>query len=107
MSRDDVAYDLVFSAEHENILASAFTGGVFVPNATDDTIARLYYATHDRAPDAAGLQGWENAAADGLPLQTIAQDFISSTEYPNLHGTQNNQQFVDSRPAQCTCVHSA
>jgi Domain of unknown function (DUF4214) len=96
MSRDDVAYDFVFSAEHESLLASAFTSGVFVPNATDDTIARLYYGTLDRAPDSAGLQGWENAAANGLPLQTIAQDFLSSQEYQNLHGSQTNQQFVDA-----------
>jgi len=96
MSRDDVAYDFVFSAEHENLLASAFTGGVFVPNATDDTIARLYYATLDRAPDAAGLQGWENAAANGEPLASIAQGFVSSPEYQNLHGSQTNQQFVEA-----------
>jgi hypothetical protein len=42
------------------------------------------------------LLNWENAAAQGTPLSAIAQSFIGSAEYQNLHGQQSNQQFVDA-----------
>jgi hypothetical protein len=96
LSRDEVAYDFVFSAEHESDLASAFNNGVFVPNGTGAAIARLFYALLDRPPDGGGLQFWENQAAHGTSLQTIAQDFISSSEYQHRHGPQTDQQFVDA-----------
>jgi hypothetical protein len=95
-SREDVALGIVLSPEHAQDLQSVFTDGVFVPSASDDAIARLYYGLLDRSPDAAGLQGWENAAAQGLSVRTIAQDFIGSPEYQHLHGTQTDQQFVDA-----------
>jgi VCBS repeat-containing protein len=95
-SREDVALDIALSPEHEQDLQAAFSAGVFVPSLTDTNIARLYYGLLDRAPDGPGLSGWEQAAANGVPLDTIAQDFINSSEYQTLHGPQTDQQFVDS-----------
>jgi hypothetical protein len=95
-SREDVALGIVLSPEHQQDLQGTFNAGVFVPDPTDSAVARLYYGLLDRPPDAAGLSGWENAAAQGLPLVTIAQDFINSPEYQNLHGPQTDQQFVDA-----------
>jgi hypothetical protein len=93
---EDVADFIVLSPEHESQQQSAFNAGLFVPNATDATIARLYYALVDRPPDAAGLQTWETSVAQGTSLQTIAQSLINSSEYQALHGQQTNQQFVDA-----------
>jgi hypothetical protein len=95
-SRADVAVALVTSQEHQQDLGAVFNAGAFVPSSTDCNIARLYYSLLDRAPDAAGLLGWENAAAQGTSLSAIAQSFIGSPEYQNLHGQQSNQQFVDA-----------
>ena len=86
----------MLSSEHQQDLQNTFAEGVFVPDATDSAIARLYYGLLDRSPDAPGLQAWENGAANGLSLQTIAQDFISSPEYQQVHGARNDQQFVDA-----------
>jgi hypothetical protein len=95
-SRVTVAEDILFSSEGEANVQGAFTGGVFLPSEGDAAIARLFYALLDRPPDGGGLQFWENQQAHGLPLQAIAQDFISSSEYQHLHGPQTDQQFVDA-----------
>jgi hypothetical protein len=95
-SREEIADHIAFSPEHVAQQQSAFDTGVFVTNATDATIARLYYALDNRAPDAAGLQTWETSVAQGTSLQSIAQSFINSSEYQALHGPQTNQQFVDA-----------
>jgi DNA-binding beta-propeller fold protein YncE len=95
-SRQDVALDIELSPEHEQDLQGRFNAGLFVPSLTDANIARLYYGLLDRAPDAGGLQNWESAAASGLSLENIAQDFISSPEYQSLHPKQTDQQFVDA-----------
>jgi hypothetical protein len=95
-SREDVADFIVLSPEHESQQQSAFNAGLFVPNATDATIARLYYALENRAPDALGLQTWETSVAQGTSLQSVAQSLIGSAEYQALHGQQTNQQFVDA-----------
>jgi hypothetical protein len=96
-SREEVALDIALSPEHEQNMQAAFNNaGVFVPSLTDTNIARLYYGLLDRAPDGGGLLGWEHASANGLSLDTIAQDFLNSSEYQTLHGPQTDQQFVDA-----------
>jgi hypothetical protein len=94
--REFVADEIVISPEHQSLEQSVFDAGLFVPSATDATIARLYYAILDRAPDATGLQGWETSVAQGMSLATVAQTLLSSSEYTTRHGQQTNQQFVDT-----------
>ena len=78
-------------------LQPALNAGVFVADATDASVARLYIGILDRAPDAAGLQGWENAAHNGTSLQSIANSFLNSSQYNAQHpGGSTNIQFVDS-----------
>ena len=50
----------------------------------------------DRAPDASGLSYWEGQAVEGVPLQTIAQDFLTSAEYTGQHANDSNTQFIDT-----------
>ncbi|MDD2266027.1 DUF4214 domain-containing protein [Sulfuricurvum sp.] len=55
--------------------------------ATLDNVAKLYVATFNRAPDAAGLDYWVNS---GMSLEDISQSFFDQPETQNLYpiGTQ-------------------
>lgn len=95
-SRVDVADAFVFSAEHVAQLQPALDAGVFVADATETAVARLYYGIFDRAPDAGGLHAWETAAHSGTSLSAIADAFLSSSEYRTAHTSGvTSRQFVD------------
>ena len=94
LTRAQVGVDIATSQESQNDLAPTFQAGVFVPSATDSSIARLYYGLLDRAPDAAGLQGWEGALANGTSLTQVAQAFLGSAEYQAGTVGQGNAQYV-------------
>jgi|GEM_PF-1611921 len=49
-------------------------------------IARLYYATLDRIPDADGLLYWVNQYQNGSSLDDICSGFMTSTEFQNNYG---------------------
>ena len=57
-------------------------------------IVRLYLATFLRLPDTAGLLNWVAAYRTGLPLETIAQAFVSSAEFQQRYDNLLNAQFV-------------
>jgi serralysin len=57
-------------------------------------VYRLYDAAFDRAPDTAGLIYNVNALAGPAPLQTLAQDFMSSPEFLARYGSVGDAQFV-------------
>lgn len=87
---------------------------VFVENADNANIARLYSAALNRAPDTGGLAGWEDlyannisgaAKAGGVYLSlaqtpiagaptSIAQGFTLSTEFQQHYGTLDDAGFV-------------
>jgi hypothetical protein len=87
---------------------------IFVENADNANIARLYSAALDRAPDTGGLSGWEDfyatqvsamAKSQGVyvalaktPLAvnglSIADGFILSPEFQLYYGSLDNTQFV-------------
>lgn len=52
--------------------------------ATQGNIAELYVATFNRAPDAAGLDYWDNT---GMSIEDIAQSFFDQTETQALYPT--------------------
>ena len=63
--------------------------------ATRDNVAKLYVATFDRAPDAAGLEYWVNTS--GLSLEGIATSFFDQDETKLLYPTNTaNNAFVES-----------
>ncbi|MCJ2144259.1 DUF4214 domain-containing protein [Methylobacterium sp. E-066] len=110
-SRADVADAFVFSDENIAQLQAGVTtlgstaqaqpqptagGASWITDATDASIARLYYGLLGRAPDADGFHSWEHAADNGIPLTSIAQTFLSSDEYISHHGSQTDQAFVES-----------
>jgi hypothetical protein len=92
--REQVALDIALSPEAESDLQLLLNSGVFAPSPTDSEIARLYYGLLDRAPDATGLAQWEALVANGTSLTTVAESFLSSTEYESVHGNQSDSQFL-------------
>lgn len=58
-------------------------------------IYRLYGATLDRTPDAAGFQSWADEFYNGTSLATAANEFVGSAEFQLTYGsTLTNSQFV-------------
>lgn len=55
---------------------------------------RLYDAVFDRAPDATGLPFWTGQIRSGLPLDTVADLFITATEFQLTYGTPDHGRFV-------------
>jgi TorA maturation chaperone TorD len=59
------------------------------------TIAKLYTALFNRAPDAAGFTFWVQAFENGASIGTLAQGFLTSPESLAIYPTsQTNAQFV-------------
>jgi len=86
---------------------------VFVENADNANIARLYSAAFDRAPDIAGLSFWEDIYARNVPASaksagyytalaqtndgsgvSIATNFMQSSEFTSRYGTLSDTAFV-------------
>jgi hypothetical protein len=86
---------------------------VFVENADNANIARLYSAALDRSPDAGGLFGWEDAYANDISAATkaggvylalaqtnagsgtsIAGGFTQSPEFLSKYGNLDDTGFV-------------
>jgi Domain of unknown function (DUF4214) len=86
---------------------------MFVENADNSNIARLYSAALDRAPDTGGLSGWDDIYANNISASTkaggvylalaqtgdgfgtsIAGGFAQSAEFQNKYGALNDSGFV-------------
>lgn len=85
---------------------------MFVENADNANVARLYVAALDRAPDIAGLSGWENLYAQVSAatkaegpyvalaetaiggVSSIAAGFTGSTEFQQKYGTLDDTGFI-------------
>jgi hypothetical protein len=58
---------------------------------------RIYEAAFDRKPDATGLGYWITQIDKGTSLKTVADGFLSSTEFNTLYGSSStNSSFVDN-----------
>jgi hypothetical protein len=55
---------------------------------------RLYQAAFDRKPDLEGLGFWIRAMEGGVSLNTVANDFIKSSEFLTTYGTVSNRDFA-------------
>jgi len=59
-------------------------------------IARLYYATLDRIPDAEGLSYWVSEYQKGVALNDICSGFMASGEFQNNYGDlSDNTAFLE------------
>ncbi len=59
-------------------------------------IVRLYDTVFDRAPDAGGLEFWNNASHTGLGLRDLATFFISAPEFASTYGEPTTRGFVEA-----------
>ena len=86
---------------------------IFIENADNANIARLYSAAFDRAPDPAGLSFWEDIYANNVSAgakvagyytslaqtndgsgSSIADNFMQSSEFQNRYGSLTDTAFV-------------
>ena len=59
-------------------------------------VYRMYQATLDRAPDAAGYEGWVTGLFEGtLGLDQMARGFVNSPEFKATYGSLDNSGFVE------------
>lgn len=81
-----------------NVERFKFVDGEFFTNAdsTAGQVHRVYGATLDREPDAAGLRFWNDHLEAGLPLQQMVDGFTASPEFTAKYGSAtSNTAFVD------------
>ncbi|MEM9797847.1 MAG: DUF4214 domain-containing protein [Pseudomonadota bacterium] len=96
-SRAEVVLGFSESAEFINKTAVASEGYDISFGMVDylDEVYRLYRATFDRNPDLPGMEFHAARLADGVPLNTVAQDFSGSQEFGIRYGTNtSNADFV-------------
>ncbi len=58
------------------------------------SVARLYLAFFDRAPDRAGFDFWTGVVRNGGRLNDIAAAFADSAEFRNTYGELNDAEFI-------------
>jgi Ca2+-binding RTX toxin-like protein len=94
--RTDVVLGFSESAEFVRTTAGAVLDHARAGHQTRwaDAVYRLYAATLDREPDAAGLRGWTALLADGASLSEIAGGFLGSVEFTRAYGSTNDTAFV-------------
>ncbi|WP_246691742.1 DUF4214 domain-containing protein [Methylobacterium sp. WL12] len=103
VSQAAVAVQIATSQEAQNVNASTFSTGVFVADASEASVARLYYGLLGRAPDAGGLQalsafvenGGGGAAGEAARLDQTAAAIINSPEYASTHSNGTALAFVN------------
>ena len=83
------------SPEHRTLTQPILNAGLWVADEKALQIARLYDATLDRLPDAAGLAGQLAALNGGTSLLQLAANFVGSAEFQARYGALSNQQFVE------------
>ena len=94
VSRTSVLVFFSESEEHRNLTQGSVDAGLWVANDQALVIARLYDATFDRLPDAAGLGAWTANLAAGMSALTIATAFAGSAEFQQRFGSVSNEQFI-------------
>lgn len=94
--RADVLVGFSESAENKARTAALFDRGVWVPALEAGGVARVFYATLGRAPDAAGLEYWTGLLRGGtLALRDIALGFMAAPEFTARYGAVSDERFVD------------
>ncbi len=95
-SRAQVVLGFSESREFVNATRSAaqsFTNARVEAGWTDD-VYRLYQATLDRAPDAAGFSDWIGRLGSGTSFLSAVQGFVGSREFQRSYGALDDTAFV-------------
>ena len=67
-----------------------FSGVASLGNEAMDSLAELYIAYFNRAPDATGLSFWGDKLAEGMSMREIAEHFFDQPEPRALYGEEIN-----------------
>lgn len=94
-TRADIAAAVATSAEAQTLLGPAFAGGLFVPDKAAADVARLYYGTLGRAPDADGLRLLTVFSESGLSKSGVATVMLDSLEFSSRFGALDASEFID------------
>jgi hypothetical protein len=77
----------------------SFSDGTLAFDAIPKSLFRLYEASFNRAPDAAGIGWWVNALDNGgLNVEQVSADFLHSPEFTDTFGdpaTLSNKTFIE------------
>jgi len=59
-------------------------------------IVSLYQAALNRTPDIGGMNYWVDAFTDGMEIESIAQNFVDSTEFTTYFAMDTNEAYLDT-----------
>jgi Domain of unknown function (DUF4214)/Bacterial Ig-like domain (group 3) len=79
--RSQVVVEFAFAAENELF---------------ERQIARLYFATYLRAPDANGLRFWAGRLRSGMLASSVAAEFAQAGEFVARYGALSNRAYVEA-----------
>lgn len=82
------------SPEHIAKLRPQVEVGLWDQNEAAVSVARLYHAALDRAPDAGGLTYWTQRVEGGQPLSAVADGFAFSAEFQQTYGALSQEGYV-------------
>jgi|AntAceMinimDraft_12_1070368.scaffolds.fasta_scaffold06413_3 subtilisin-like proprotein convertase family protein len=94
-TRGEVVVGFSESQENVNNHLIHTNAGIWDINETAGTVARLYWGTLGRAPDAAGLINWVGAIDGGMTFGAVANGFTNSPEFKNTYESLSNKQFAN------------
>ena len=95
-TRAEVLANFSESTENKSDTAPLLAKGLWAPDENAAAAARLYYATLDRAPDAAGSTYWTRQIESGTAtLLQEANLFVTSSEFIGRYGALDNAGFVN------------
>jgi Ca2+-binding RTX toxin-like protein len=95
-TRGDVLVGFSESAENVNNYAGQLTAGLWDIDESAASVARLFWGTLGRAPDAGGLIFWTNQlTSHAQTLQQEAAGFVGSPEFQGTYGSLDNNAFVN------------
>lgn len=89
-----------FSESREFINRTQNDATVFIDESTESTwtgtIYRMYVATLDRTPDAAGMVAWTDALSSGMSdYSSLPNGFIAGREFQKTYGDLDDSEFVE------------
>ena len=90
-SRETRAFTVAEPVRRSRIIGTEFEGS----QGLSGTVARLYVAVFDRAPDAAGHAYWNAQVSDGMSLMELTVLLVRSPEYRSIYDTPANADFVE------------
>ena len=95
-TRGEVVVGFSESQEFIDSHASQLAAGRWDIDETAGSVARLYWGTLGRVPDAGGLTNWANFLKSGqITLAQAADGFTGSAEFQAAYGSLDDTQFVE------------